>query len=205
MAVSHAQHADGRTAKSMSDGDFDFHYTMQDGAWHAYESITAAGDSMDGGVPSNSIREELELIEQRLRLGDSDFTTCVRAGSTGSEQAGSSFASSLQTNYGSLSEPLPNQSGTAASLGSYDRATPRSPYDYRALSDGQDPPHLGHGWYGADVSHPTPLEMWESTPQRHESIAYRLEQQPARKHRSGAKHKTSTKTSTTHKNSAKRQ
>jgi hypothetical protein len=201
MAVPHAQHAKGRTAKNKTDSDLDFRYTTREGAWYAYEPITAAGDSMDGGVASNSIRVELELIEQRLRLGDNDFTTSMGSRSTGSEQAGSSFGSSIQTNYGSLSEPLPHQRGTAASLGSYDRATPQSRHDYRALSDGQDPPHLGHTWYGADVSHPTPLEMWESTSERHESIAYRLEQPPARKHRSSTKHKTGTK----HKNSTKRQ
>jgi len=200
-----AQRAKGRTAKNKSSSDLDFRFTTREGAWHAYDSSTIASDWMDGGVVSNSVLKELELFDQRLRSGSDGFTTSTGGGSTGSEQAGSSFASSTQTTYSSFSEPLPDQNrayvGTAASLSGYDRATRQTRHDYRALSDSHEPPPLTHTWYGTKVSHPTPMEMWERTYERHESIACRSEHPSARYHSSSTKHKAATK----HKKITKRQ
>lgn len=192
MTASHNQRAQARASSAQKDSNwkFDFQYTTTGDASYAVVYDADGHDSVAGVVAYESL-EELEQTMERTRIYDHEPTYLSDARSTGSTLACSTSAASTDVNRGSLDDTTANRSTasglTVSSLDTHDRASGYSYSDYPAVPAGQGPSRFNYTSLGGSTTHPNPLEMWTGTYERHELLAYRLEQPPARKHKANKK------------------
>lgn len=183
-------HAQISGADSYSDGKSGFQNTMGGDSSYVVVYHNDGHGSVAGVVAYESL-EELEQTMERTRIHDYDSTSSADARSTGSTLACSTSAASTDVNRGSINDTTANQSTvpglTASSLDIHDGANGYSNGDHPTAVASQGLSRSDFTSLGGIATHPSPLEMWTGTYERHESIAYRLEQSPVRKHKANKK------------------
>ena len=190
MTPSHNQYAQTSREKANNGWKSDVRYGTRVDDWNEGDRHADTQASAAGAVTCDSL-EELEQIMAQASPYDYTSTTSSDSGSFCSTLAYSTSAASTEVNYGSAHGPASTQSTTSwmtvSSLDGSDRAGGRSYGDYHTIPAGQGLSQYNHIYLGGEVTHPSPLEAWKQTFERHEELAYRLEQPatPAKKRKAG--------------------
>lgn len=194
MAVSQVRHAQGRYAHKTTGTELNFLYNTEGGSWQMSDSHTHVNKPVESGVAFEngpSLGEELEEIAAAAGSGNNYSTYSVDIWPIGSAQAGRSAALSTDVNHGSVDdlfqEPSTTSVGMATLLGSRDRGSRETRNSNHATAEGNGPSLSYHSWIRGEDTGPSTLEMWASTYERHELIAYRCEQPPAKECRPDTK------------------
>jgi hypothetical protein len=195
MAVSQVRHAQGRSAHETAGTDLNFLYNKEEVSWHIGDSHAHVNEPVESGVAYEngpSLGEELEQIAATAAgSGNNYYAYSADIWPISSAQAGRSAAVSTDANHGSVDGLFQEQSttsmGMATPLGSRVRGSRETRRSNHATQEGRGPSLSYHSWIRGENTGPSTLEMWARTYERHESIAYRCEQPPAKKRRPDTK------------------
>ena len=192
MTPSDNQYAQTSRGKTNNGWESDLRYGRRVDDWKESDCHAETQSSGAGAVACDSLKE-LEQIMEQTSFYDYSSTTSSDSGSFGSTLAYSTSATSTEVNYGgSAHGPTSTKSSsswtTVSSLDSHDRAGERSS-SVPTVPAGEGLSRSNYIYLGGEATHPSPLEAWRGTSERHEELAYRLEQPatPAKKRKAGTK------------------
>jgi len=194
MAASNSQineHATGHYTNEKNANDWQFagntyleiHYEDNFEA-----DISAIADSNDSGYFSS---ENVESHSDKITDNDKLKTSYPQSpGSLQGDSYSDDVAASAKANHGSIYDGVQNENTATVEKGtSYNGQTLKSP-KARLYDDFEELPLPTYSEFSDEFlsTAPTRLQTWVQTPERHESIAYRLEQPAKRRRTSKSKH-----------------